>query len=65
MWYLLAGYISRFVGPSYQIIAFLILQSGFLIGYFYEKWSVSDAFKNSKGMILTYYPCMVDITSYN
>lgn len=51
MWCLIAGYFARFVGPSYQVIAFAFLQSVYLFGYFYERWSASDSYKVSKGKV--------------
>ncbi|XP_052124652.1 transmembrane protein 245 isoform X2 [Frankliniella occidentalis] len=48
LWCLGAGYIARFVGQSYQVIAFILLQSIYCMGYFYEKWCASDSYKSSK-----------------
>ncbi|XP_034243899.1 transmembrane protein 245 isoform X1 [Thrips palmi] len=48
MWCLIAGYFARFVGSSYQVFAFALLQSVYLFGYFYERWSASDSYKVSK-----------------
>ncbi|KAK3925418.1 Transmembrane protein 245 [Frankliniella fusca] len=47
-WFLGAGYLARFVGLSYQVVAFILLQSIYCLGYFYEKWCASDTYKSSK-----------------
>jgi len=54
---LIAGYLSRLVGPSYQVPAFIILQCFYVVGLFYAVWTEVNQKTEGKGisLILPYY----------